>query len=150
MGNYEIFTLDVTSETPFNVGDQYGQVSCDGYGHSECVNVIRKDGRIIYQNTPVIDSDEQGYMVVRDAIGSFKYFTQDGAVFSIVMGEGGPCGWGLAEFLTYYHFPTGQLFYGTFGESESGKNGECCDEGECPEIERVKETFLSFYDEPYR
>jgi hypothetical protein len=52
-GDYEIFTLDLTTSQPTAYSEYgYEQASCDDYGGSACINIITKNGAIIFQNTP--------------------------------------------------------------------------------------------------
>jgi len=117
-GNYEIFSLDLTSETPSKEIDALGQTSCDGYGYSACANIITKHGKVIFETVSDFFAHEDNFWEAEAMIGSFQTFTKNGVTFAYLMGEGGPCGRGMTTFLTYYHLPTGKMLYGLYYERE--------------------------------
>jgi hypothetical protein len=54
----------------------------------------------------------------------------------------------MTTFLTYYNFPTANLFYGEEGRIETEKNGRCCEEGSCEDFEWIKTYHSGFSDIP--
>ena len=145
-GEYEVFTLDLTSEQPFFTSDPEEQASCDWYGYSDCINVITKNGEIIRHNQTYRDEDEFATRT-SEAVGSFYEFTPNGVIFRYLMGEGMPCGRYSDTFKIYYNIPTQGKLYGVYSEWHEGVSpdpeDEFCDN---PDTVRTAYTGQNFFD----
>ena len=139
-GEYQIFTLDLVSEFPTRERGEFEQASCDRYGYSTCSNVIGKDGQMIWSHFVTNEERAEG------SVGSFHQFTNDGAIFRYMIGEGGPCSSFFAVFNSYYNFTTQKMFYGVYQEFENWISPDPADEFcEHPDTERIPGTGRAFY-----
>lgn len=149
-GEYEVFTLDLLSTNPSKETLVLDQASCDDYGSSSCINVVRKNWKILFQNIPKNIENADHYYVMQDEIGSFYAFTGNGILFRYVIGEGVPCGSFLEIYYSYYDLPSGKMLYGVYYEKTQGESPILEDEFcEDKKTERTTSTWFLFFDQPY-
>jgi hypothetical protein len=74
-GVYEIFTLNLLDEQPSKEVSVLDQASCDAYGDSLCVNIITKNGKIIFETVSAFLAHPDTFSQSKEMIGSFYAFT---------------------------------------------------------------------------
>lgn len=146
---YEVYTVDLVSSNPIKQSDLTKAASCDQYGFSDCINIVTKNGKIIFYSAPALESIAPRTFKRVNWFGSLYRFTDKWVLFSYDMGEGVPCGGWTSTFFTYFNFDEKKLFYSEFNESTRWVS-PIPDDDMCQsnDTKRTTTQTLQFFDSP--